>query len=553
MYNTKTYLPTLLLFVLLFSLKKTDAQIEDIRCGTTELTEKNKSEIPGYANELIQNELALKEWVNHHPDFRLRGTVTIPVVVHVLYFAGDPDSVKHQNLSDWQITSEIDAMNEDYSRLNADAHKTPGAFLGDTAITGIQFCLAKRDPDGNHTTGIIHKQTVRRDFNNFDSPKKSDDGGDDGWPHNDYLNIWICGLSSGVLGFSTIPTKHLDSLDGCVIHYKAFGRINTLSKKYNLGRTGTHEVGHWLNLYHLWGDGGSNCSGTDYCDDTPPQATNTFGSPDFPKTDDCSKNAPGIMFMNYMDYSNDTTMNIFTKDQKTRMWFALDSLRKSIFSSNACDVDSSYALDIGISAITKPTLSLGRDTIYPEVTLTNYGSTTLTSATIYYKLNYKSALHHFDWTGNLASHAEMPVSLPQLGDSLGYQLFVAYTKNPNGGQDADTTNDFRTRSYYVNYPPPPKIKDDHFYIYNPESPNAINLNLHKIVLRFDTLSMKDIKQFEVTNILGQRVLYLSIPQNRISKHELELDVSPLPSGMYFVRVLLDRDYMDEKLIIVRGK
>ena len=135
----------------------------------------------------------------------------------------------------------------------------------------------------------------------------------------------------------------------------------------------------------------------------------------------------------------------------------------------------------------------------------------MTSATIYYNANYKSHLYSYNWTGNLTQNEGVNVNLPEIPDSLGQQIFIAYTKNPNGQADADTSNDFRTRSYYANFIPPPSIKGDHFRIYNAESPNATNFNYHKIVLWFDTLSVKDINHYEVVNILGETALFSQAP------------------------------------------
>ena len=144
--------------------------------------------------------------------------------------------------------------------------RTPSAFADIAANCDIQFCLAQRDPNGNPTTGIVRVPNIGLTYFNPDagqgqSMKSSSTGGDNGWPYQNYLNIWVVPLEPGYLGYSTLPsTGSFSSIDGCVCYYKAFGRIHTLSKTYNLGRTGTHESGHWLDMIHVWGDDGGLCA-----------------------------------------------------------------------------------------------------------------------------------------------------------------------------------------------------------------------------------------------------------------------------------------------------
>lgn len=533
----------LILTCLSASVKPVFAQEEEIRCSTFEYTEKLKQEIPGYAQQLEQNEKVIGEWIKNHPNYKTRGVITIPVVVHILYsVADDGDSIPYHNISDWQVVSEIDAMNEDYSRGNADAYKTPLPFQQYAADCEIQFCLAKRDPEGNPTTGIIHKPTGMRCFNDFSSMKHNSSGGDDAWPYTEYLNIWVCCLSGGALGYSTLPSNFIGDEDGCVVHYKAFGRINTRSKKYNWGRTGTHEVGHWFNLIHIWGD--SNC-GDDKVDDTPVQKTNNFGCQVFPKTNNCPGHTKdGEMFMNYLDYSNDSCMNLFTLGQKQRMMAAINSFRQSILSSNGCVPPSLNLIDIGITDIPQPKMTISKDSISPVVTLKNFGSDMITSATIRYTDNYGNKYSNYQWTGSLASGETVDISLPAIADTMGYRLFTAYTTNPNGQQDADTTNDFKTRSYYVFYNTNP-ITNNNVKSYFPNPGDYTTLRMD-----FDTLSIKDINQFYLSNILGQTS---SISAKKIGKYTLEAKLPVLPTGIYFIRVKMDRAIMTQKIFIAGSR
>lgn len=269
------------------------------------------------------------------------GVYTIPVVVHIVY------STTAQNIDDEFVFSQLDVLNADYRRLNEDADETPGAFESLAADAQIEFCLAQQDPDGVITTGITRTETDISSWSLFVSPtadnfadnvKNSDKGGEDAWPRTDYLNIWVCNLGGGLLGYAT-PPGGASSKDGVVIGYKYFGD-GSPGGVYNKGRTATHEVGHWLGLNHTWGDDDFDpepqCSGSDGVDDTPNQEDATYGAPSFPLLDDCSPTSPGIMFMNYMDYVDDGAMNMFTIDQVAEMRDIMEGSRVSILESVGC-------------------------------------------------------------------------------------------------------------------------------------------------------------------------------------------------------------------------
>lgn len=259
---------------------------------------------------------------------------TIPVVVHVVY------NTSAQNLSDAIIQSQIDVLNKDFSRTNADASNTPAAFLGVAADCQIRFQLATRDPNGNTTTGIVRKSTTRSYFEYGGSDpngvfvKQSANGGSDAWNTSQYLNMWVCnfgGSSSSLLGYATFPTDAGTYKDGVVMGYKYFGVNPSLGGVFGYGRTATHEVGHWLNLRHTWGD--ANC-GNDLVSDTPTQQTSSSGCPSFPRRT-CGNTTNGDMFMNYMDYTDDQCMNMFTNGQRDRAHalFQSGGARVSLLSS----------------------------------------------------------------------------------------------------------------------------------------------------------------------------------------------------------------------------
>lgn len=261
----------------------------------------------------------------------LRGVKTIPIVFHVVY------RTAAENISDAQIMSQLTILNNDFRKLNADWLNTPIPFQGLVADCELQFCLAQQDPNGNPTTGINRVATTVTSFSSNNAVKYTAQGGANAWDRNRYLNIWVCNLGGGLLGYAQFPGGAA-ATDGVVINYNATGDIGTAAAPYNKGRTATHEVGHWLNLYHIWGDDGTGCNGSDQVNDTPNQGGSNYGCPTFPKVS-CSNGANGDMFMNYMDYTDDACMYMFTAGQKARIdaLFAAGGSRASLLTSNGCN------------------------------------------------------------------------------------------------------------------------------------------------------------------------------------------------------------------------
>ncbi|OAB29148.1 Pregnancy-associated plasma protein-A [Flavobacterium fryxellicola] len=227
----------------------------------------------------------------------VNGNVEIPVVVNVLY------RTAAENISLAQIQSQIDVLNEDFNATNSDFSATPALFSGVAANVGITFVLQN----------VVRKSTRTTSFSTNDAMKSASKGIAPTTPAT-VLNMWSCNLGGGILGYAQFPGGS-SATDGVVMDNNAFGRTGTVSGVYNLGRTATHEVGHWMNLRHIWGD--ANC-GSDLVSDTPTHDTANYGVPAYPHYSTCT-GTPVEMTMNYMDYTDDRGMYMFTNGQKSRM------------------------------------------------------------------------------------------------------------------------------------------------------------------------------------------------------------------------------------------
>jgi hypothetical protein len=250
-----------------------------------------------------------------------RKLVRIPTVVHVVYRTGA------ENISDAQVKSQIRVLNRDFRAKNPDKSKVPAVWKGLVDDPKIEFTLAKRDPSGKTTNGITRTKTSKRSFGADDSVKAKTTGGVNAWPTDRYLNLWVCSLGDGLLGYAQFPGGPART-DGVVILNTAFGTQGTATAPFNLGRTATHEVGHWLNLRHIWGDR-NDCGGTDFVTDTPNAQLPNYGKPSFPHVS-CANGPNGDMFVNYMDYVDDAAMFMFSGGQVARMNATLAGPRKKI-------------------------------------------------------------------------------------------------------------------------------------------------------------------------------------------------------------------------------
>ena len=438
-----------------------------IRCATTEYEEFLQANNPKRKTD-AEFEAWLKPLLEQHRAAQIAGSVTdgiiiIPVVVHVIH-SGQAVGVA-PNITDAQVISQITVMNNDFRRLAG----TPGFNTHAVgADTMIQFALAQQDPNGNPTNGINRVNLCQPSWSMgaIDSTLKPTTQ----WDPNLYLNMWSVQFSDGsLLGYAQFPNgSGLGGLntsggnansDGVVAAYSTFGSIDfndgtfMLGAPYNRGRTMTHEVGHWIGLRHIWGDGG--CSADDFCADTPAAGSANFGCAT--GTDSCP--APGLdMVENYMDYSDDLCMNVFTQNQKERMVVIMNnSARRLTLQTSTKDLPMTlFANDAQI--VVEPTCSgapsnCSVSTTAPtqKVTIYNRGTSALTSASINYTIN-GGAVNTYTWTGNLTTHKFATFDMPLTGASSG--LFEATVINANGVTDQRASNNVSSATVTIAAGPP---------------------------------------------------------------------------------------------------
>ncbi len=311
-----------------------EAQFLDEHCGQQAIStfyELNNAVVINQRNEI---ENFTQDWIKNYQEqpFQNREVVTIPVVVHVVWHHAE------ENIPDLQIESQIDATNADFRKLNANLNALPTEFFDKAVDVEIEFCLATVDPFGNATNGITRTETFYENIATTFAPGnelrifQDDLGGKDGWPPNKYLNIWVGSTGGFPLGFACMPGTCPALEDGVIVDPLVFGTTCNTKAPFNLGRTTTHEIGHFFNLNHIWGSDSDECEEDDLVEDTPLQDGPHFGCPNYPISS-CGSND---MFVNYMDYSDDECLAMFTEGQKLRMLAALNGPRSGLLTSNGC-------------------------------------------------------------------------------------------------------------------------------------------------------------------------------------------------------------------------
>lgn len=323
------------------------------RCGD-QLHKQHRSSLD---SDYLSKRSALDHWIASSAQAqagRSTEVYRIPVVFHVIYNNAE------QNISDAVIQDQLDILNADYNRLNADTTLTRPEFQDVAASAGIEFFLAEWDPQGNPTNGITRTETDQATFINLqldlNRMKRASSGGVDAWDVNQYLNIWVCNLALPIintpfiLGFATPPdgapnwpdgsAAEQPEYDGVVLHYEVVGSNPDASgalATVNRGRTAVHEVGHYLGLRHIWGDGqgGDGCSVDDGLSDTPNAAEAQQQTCNY-NTNTCDEGPGDLpdMLENYMDYSDENCMNMFTQQQVNAMRFVIENFRQSLLTSS---------------------------------------------------------------------------------------------------------------------------------------------------------------------------------------------------------------------------
>ena len=340
-YITEIMNKLIVLVCLLFatSISNLQAQGKKRKCYANVHLENHKKNNLSLAKEIALNEQLIKQWISKNgTENKTRKLIVIPVVFHVVYHTDE------ENVSEAQLLSQLEIMNKDYSQTNSDTLTKSHPFKKFTGNLEVLFKIAVQDPSGNATTGITRTQTntVFKE-SNIDDIKSSAKGGQDNWDPSSYLNIWVTNFdpSIGILGYATFPTElnSAPGMDGVVIQYTAIGNIGTAGTNgydaNSKGRTVTHEVGHWMNLFHIWGD---DVCGDDLVADTEPADSANYHCPSFPyhPKNKCGSSENGEMYMNFMDYTNDDCMNMFTIGQVARMEATLAGPRKDLAVSKGC-------------------------------------------------------------------------------------------------------------------------------------------------------------------------------------------------------------------------
>lgn len=435
---------TLLFFAFFFSGLHLNAQ-QPSKCSTDEQYKKITLLHPSWKEQWKKIEAVAEQYrFDGSNNFSVQQIITIPIVIHVIY------NNSSQNISNAQIQSQIDVLNEDFRRLNSDTNITRNIFKPVAGDAMIQFCLAQRDPAGNLTDGIIRTYTTQSSWGCDDSMKFSAYGGQDGWPGDQYLNIWVCNLNCAN-GYAYYPGTP-DPYDGVVVHYYVFGRVGNVAPGHN-GRTGTHEVGHYLGLYHTFdygtcaGISPNNCvsSGDKMCD-TPSSDYPGYGCDTM--LNNCTEIPVDFpnQIENYMDYADDMCRNMFSLDQINRMRAMLLSFRNILLISPGCISPLTSYYDAALLEIAKPFAEMCSSSLAPLIKIGNISSSALNALEIYYRID-GGAYSLYNWNGAIATGYSAWATLPVISVTAGAHIFDCYLDNPNGFTDQNAANDTANISF----------------------------------------------------------------------------------------------------------
>ncbi len=422
-----------------FKLRKDlDKHVHGEQCASQTVHEIKMQNDPVYAEAFRNAEEMVEAHLKSGNNNRSGQVYTIPIVVHVIHTGEAIGS--GTNISDEQVQSAIDALNEDFRKELG----TNG--FGNGVDVEFEFCLAIRDPQGNATNGInrVNGSSVPNYANEGIGIGQGSGASESAvkslshWPASDYYNIWIVNEiedndgGAGIQGFAYFPNGTL--VDGTVILFNAFGTVGNLKSYTSLNRVTTHEIGHAFSLYHTFQGGTcteSNCAtqGDRVCDTPPTVLSSSCNNPA------CSGTQ---MVDNYMDYTSETCQNMFTQGQKDRMRASLETQRASLLNSLACVPVTS--VDASTNSINSPAGSLCATTFEPEITIGNFGSQTITSLEINYYVDSENS-NTYNWTGSLGTAETQTITLPAITSTVGSHTLHVFTENPNGSTDENQSND----------------------------------------------------------------------------------------------------------------
>ncbi len=416
-------------------------QVPIKRCATMEVLqrslEKDESLRLRYENDIKNIQQLAAERAK--PNARVEAApVTIPVVFHIVL--PDPNAV-----TDKMIEDQVKVLNRDFAGLNGDSVNIPAAFKPLYGKSKIQFALAKRTPTNLPTNGIDRVVTTQQTFtqtNNY--VKHASTGGANAWNASKYMNVWVCTLGGGLLGYSTFPGTSSADEQGIVIYNVTLPGGSLAG--YNDGRTLTHESGHFFYLFHIWGDDDGACTGSDGVSDTPNQSDASAGCHSGVVTDACTPVAPGIMYQNYMDYSSDGCMAMFTLLQVARMEAALNAYRLSLITSNGA-ISPLKDNDAQLVSIDKPVNRVCDTKFQPSITIRNYGALPLTSLVINASVD-DGPVVQTQWTGSLASLSTVAITLNGITtNNTGAHTLKIQLTAPNGSTDLGPESDTLSKSF----------------------------------------------------------------------------------------------------------
>jgi len=484
--------------------------------------------------------------------------VTIPIVVHVIH-NGEPVGIG-TNIPLGQVLSQITVLNEDFRRLNADTVSTPPEFQSVAADIEVEFIMAQQEPDGASTMGIavnrvqgtksVWNPNFIEDWQELSSLSY--------WPAEDFLNIWVTNLSSGILGFAQFPISELDGLngfnddpliDGILVDFAAFGTSDlgafpALQCPFDKGRTATHEIGHFLGLRHIWGDGSplNGCGFDDFCADTPDATDSYSGCPAISAGVSCTTQD---MFQNYLDFTDDDCMNIFTLCQKDRMRTVLDSSprRASLTTSPGLNAPPLVNNDLGIRQVISPELNICQSPITPMVEIRNYGTNQVSNYKISVSLDGQF-IQTVTISAPLDTFEITTVVFPVFDVSgFGSHSITYQVEEVNGGADNNPSNDVLQLTFYVPILGVTPITED----FNTLPPDWVIMNPDNLIT-WDTADAP-------STTINNRALFMNFFDYELeSVGQMDYFLSPLLQfgGVIFAEVSFDVAYAPSNRIFPEG-